>query len=87
MCVGPATIAGIAGRKGKIAAGFDADIIVWSPEKRFRITPEMIHHRHKVTPYEGEELSGVVKSTYVRGRKVWEDGRAIGSPSGQWIRK
>jgi allantoinase len=87
MCVGPATIAGIESRKGKIATGYDADLVVWSPEERFRITPEMIHHRHKVTPYEGEELSGVVKSTYVRGRKVWEDGRAIGKPSGQWIRK
>jgi allantoinase len=86
MCAGPAAIAGIENRKGKIAAGYDADIVVWSPEERFHITPEMIQHRHKVTPYEGAELSGVVKSTYVRGRKVWEDGRAIGKPSGQWIR-
>jgi len=84
MCEGPAAIAGIA--KGKIAAGYDADLVIWSPEETFRITPEIVHHRHKVTPYVGEELSGVVKSTYVRGRKVWEDGRAIGSQTGKWIR-
>ena len=85
MCEGPAAIAGIA--KGKIAAGYDADLVIWSPEERFRVTPEIVQHRHKVTPYAGEELSGVVKSTYVRGRKVWEDGRAIGKPFGKWISK
>jgi allantoinase len=84
MCEGPATIAGI--EKGKIAAGYDADLVVWSPEESFRLTPEIIQHRHKITPYAGEQLRGVVRATYVRGRKVWQDGRAIGSPSGRWIR-
>ncbi len=85
MCEGPAAIAGIP--KGAIKPGFDADLVVWSPEESFRIEPEIVQHRHKVTPYDGEELRGVVKETYVRGRKVWQDGRAIGTPSGQWIRK
>src|SRR5439155_23297616 len=85
MCEGPAAIAGIS--KGKIAPGYDADLVVWSPEERFQIREEMVQHRHKVTPYAGEQLRGVVKTTYLRGRKVWEDGRAIGKPSGQWIRK
>jgi len=85
MCAGPASIAGIA--KGKIEPGIDADLVIWAPEERFRVTPEIVHHRHKVTPYAGEELRGVVKATYLRGRKVWEDGRTIGTPSGQWIRK
>ncbi len=85
MCSGPASIAGMA--KGKIESGYDADFVVWSPEESFRVTPEIVQHRHKVTPYAGEELRGVVKATYLRGRKVWEDGEAIGKPSGQWIRK
>ncbi len=86
MCSGPASIAGIDARKGKIAQGFDADLVVWSPEERFVVEPRIIQHRHKITPYAGEELRGVVKATYVRGRKVWEDGRTIGKPRGQWIR-
>ena len=85
MCAGPASIAGI--RKGAIRPGFDADLVVWSPEESFRITPDIVQHRHKITPYAGEQLRGVVKATYLRGRKVWQDGRAIGSPSGRWLRK
>jgi allantoinase len=85
MCEGPASIAGI--RKGAIKAGYDADLVVWSPEESFRVTPEIVQHRHKITPYAGEVLRGVVKTTYLRGQKVWQDGRTIGSASGRWIRK
>jgi allantoinase len=87
MSAGPAAIAGIAGRKGSIAAGRDADIIVFESDARFRVTPAVIQHRHSVTPYAGASLTGVVKTTYVRGRKVWEGGRAIGLPAGEWIRR
>lgn len=54
-------------RKGVIAIGNDADFTVWSPEERFVVTPDLIQHRHKVTPYLGSELRGVVKATWVRG--------------------
>jgi len=85
MCQGPAAIAGL--EKGAIKPGYDADLVIWSPKESFRVTPDVVQHRHKITPYSGEELRGVVKETHLRGRKVWQDGRAIGSPSGQWIRK
>lgn len=85
MCCGPADLAGI--RKGRIAAGYDADLAVFAPDETFRVRPEIIEHRHKVTPYAGEELRGVVKATYVRGRKVWDHGRILGAPAGKWIRK
>ena len=87
MSAGPASIAGIAGRKGAIAAGYDADVIVFDPDAQFRVTPEIIEHRHAVTPYAGELLSGVVKATYLRGMKVWQDGKAIGPARGEWIRR
>ena len=85
MCSGPADLAGI--RKGRIAPGFDADLVIWSPEESFRVRPEIIQHRHKVTPYAGEELHGVVKTTWLRWRKVWDDGRHIGNAEGKWVQE
>jgi allantoinase len=84
MCSGPADLAGI--HKGRIAAGFDADLAIFSPDETFRVTPEIIEHRHKVTPYAGETLRGVVQATYLRGKKVWDHGKHVGTPDGHWIR-
>ena len=83
MCSGPADLAGI--HKGKIASGFDADLVVFDPDESFRVAPERIEHRHKVTPYAGAELRGVVRTTYLRGRKVWEHGAHLGGPAGKWV--
>jgi allantoinase len=63
---GPAHLAGL-DRKGAITIGHDADLVVWSPDETFTVTPDLIRHRHKVTPYLGEELRGVVKETWVGG--------------------
>jgi allantoinase len=80
MSEGPATLAGLASRKGKLAPGYDADLVVFSPDESFRVEPDMLEHRHKVTPYNGHELFGVVKATYVRGQRAG-DGKV-----GRWIR-
>jgi allantoinase len=53
--------------KGAIEVGRDADFVVWDPEATFTVTPDLIEHRHKVTPYLGAELAGVVRATWVRG--------------------
>jgi allantoinase len=87
MTTGPATLAGLGNRKGKLAAGFDADITVFDPDARFVVETENVEHRHKVTPYAGETLTGVVRATYVRGHKVWEDGRHLGNAVGEWVRR
>ena len=65
-CTAPAKLARLQ-RKGSLEAGFGADLVVWSPEETFVVSEELIRHRHKVTPYLGAELAGVVKATYVRG--------------------
>ena len=82
MSEGPAKLANLDHRKGKLAPGYDADIIAFDPDARFVVDESIIHHRHKVTPYAGDELQGVVRATYVRGQKVWEDGAHIGTPIG-----
>ena len=71
--------------KGKIKKGFDADLTVWDPEKKFVVGEEMIHHRHPMTPYEGLELSGVVQQTYVGGTLVYDNGSFVSSPTGKII--
>ncbi|MEO8217962.1 MAG: allantoinase AllB [Acidobacteriota bacterium] len=86
LCEGPAHLAGIGDRKGRIAAGLDADFVIWSPESTFVVDAEIIQHRHKVTPYLGEELRGVVRETWLRGAAVF--GRsASGPPRGMWVRR
>jgi allantoinase len=74
MSEAPAKLAGLEKRKGKLAPGFDADIVVWDPDERFTLRPELIEHRHKLTPYVGMELYGSVRTTYVGGREVYANG-------------
>ena len=70
MCAAPARLAGLGTRRGALAAGLDADLVVWSPEATFEVDPARLLHRHPVTPYAGRTLSGVVRATYVAGRRV-----------------
>jgi allantoinase len=71
MSAAPARLAGLQNRKGALAAGYDADIIVWDPETRFVVDPTELLHRHKLTPYAGRELFGKVSATYVGGRRIF----------------
>ena len=71
MSAAPARLAGLESRKGALAAGYDADIILWDPEARFVVDPTELLHRHKVTPYAGRELFGKVSATYVGGRRIF----------------
>ena len=81
----PAQLAGLHSRKGKLAAGYDADIIVWDPDEEFVVDPTMIAHRHKLTPYDGMRLFGKIDSTYVRGQKVYSDGQTGSETLGSLI--
>lgn len=86
LCEGPARLAGLEGRKGRIAEGHDADLVVWDPEESFRVEPERLLHRHRMTPYEGRTLSGRVLRTYVRGRPVFEEEAPVSAAAGRWVR-
>ncbi len=71
MAEQPAKLAGLASRKGSIAAGHDADLVIFDPEASFTLTPERLHYRHPVSPYLGERLWGVVKQTFLRGNEIY----------------
>ena len=70
ISAGPAKLAGLDHRKGSIAKGYDADLAVWEPEASFTVDPARLCQRHKLTPYAGRQLLGVVHKTLLRGRDV-----------------
>jgi allantoinase len=83
MAEGPARLAGCKSRKGYIAKGFDADFVVFEPDVEFLATENHLQYRHRVSPYLGERLRGVVKATYLHGDCVFRDGEFPGEPSGR----
>ncbi len=82
----PARLVGLGERKGTIAAGRDADLVVWDPDEEFTVVANDLQHRHKVTPYEGMRLRGVVRETWVRGERVYDRGHFVHEPRGQLLR-
>ncbi len=77
----PARLAGLAARKGRLAPGYDADMVVFDADAQFAVEPQALQHRHKLTPYAGRTLRGVVRRTFVRGRCVYDRG-SFASPAG-----
>jgi allantoinase len=87
MCRGPARLAGLEKRKGSIAEGFDADLVVWNPEQAFRVDPSALHHQLKLTPYAHRQLQGVVVATFLRGAKIYADQKFSPGPGGTVLKR
>lgn len=79
LCTNPARQVSLEPRKGSIAIGHDADLVIWNPDIQFTVNPSTLQHRHKLTPYAGELLSGVVQQTFLRGHKITD------APLGQML--
>jgi allantoinase len=87
LCQSPAILPRLQQTKGKIQKGYDADFVVWDPEKRFIVTKDIIHYKHKITPYLDEELYGVVEQTWIGGQKVFDSGKFILNKGGIVLRE
>ena len=87
LCTNPARQVSLASRKGTIAPGGDADIIIWSPEREFVVDATQLEHRHKLTPYGGERLTGVVENTFLRGRKIYDGSHKKAQEAQNQVRK
>lgn len=83
MSAGPAKLAGLTGRKGALAAGADADFVVFDPDVSWTVTEESLHFRHKLSPYLGAELRGHVLQTWLRGNRVFGQNGFADAPHGR----
>lgn len=86
MAKGSARLGGLEKRKGSIAPGCDADLVIFDPDAVFTVAPDGLRYRHPTSAYLGSELRGVVKATFLRGREVFAAGNFIGSPTGVELR-
>ena len=85
MSLNVAKFIGVEQSKGLIEEGYDADFVVWNPIENFIVNAENIHFKHKISPYLGENLLGVVKETFIAGKKVFENGNFVSLPIGKII--
>jgi allantoinase len=86
MSEAPAKLAGLA-NKGKIAKGYDADLIAFDPDVNWRVDPKKLNQRHKITPYSGHELRGRVQITWLRGQKIYDDGKFAPALQGRIVKR
>jgi allantoinase len=85
LSAAPASLAGLQAMKGAIAPGHDADLLVWDPDAVTKIDGTALYHRHPITPYDGVELRGRVRTTILRGEIVFDEGRCKDGPKGRLL--
>jgi allantoinase len=87
MSVAPSRLVGVHGRKGAIATGADADLVIWDPDAPFTVDAATLQHKNKLTPYHGRTLTGSVLRTILRGETIYERGTGFAARRrGRWLR-
>jgi len=88
LSTNPAKLFGLYPRKGTIAVGSDADIVVFDPEKKVTISASTHHSKSDYNLFEGTEVTGVPEVVLLRGHVLVEDGELVASPGiGQYVRR
>src|SRR5262245_31494443 len=88
LCTNPAKLFGLYPRKGTVAVGSDADIVVFDPEKKHTITASNQHSKTDYNLYEGTEVTGTPEVVLLRGNVLVEDGELVAAPGiGQFVRR
>jgi dihydropyrimidinase len=84
----PAKIFGLFPRKGTIAPGSDADIVIFDPQQKVRLSAKTLHMNVDYNPYEGREVTGATDTVISRGRVVVDGGRFTGrAGAGAFLRR
>lgn len=73
--------------KGNIAVGYDADLVLLAPKETFVVRASESESHQGYTPFEGLELTGRVKTTFLRGRRIYDRGQILGVPSGLYVNR
>jgi allantoinase len=73
--------------KGDIAVGYDADLVLLDPNESFVVRASESQSQQGYTPFEGAELTGRVKHTFLRGHLIYDNGEVVGSPTGQYLKR
>ncbi|MFL5663181.1 MAG: dihydropyrimidinase [Ktedonobacteraceae bacterium] len=82
LATAPARLFGLFPRKGTIASGSDADLVIFDPERPMTISAATQHQRVDYTPYEGMQIKGVPDTVLLRGQVIVRDGEYIGGKGG-----
>src|SRR5258708_1563119 len=84
----PAKLFGLFPRKGTIASGSDADLVIFDPERPMTISAATQHQRVDYTPYEGMQIKGVPDTILLRGQVIVRNGEYVGGKGGgQYLRR
>ncbi len=88
LATNPAKLFGLYPRKGTVAVGSDADLVIFDPERRHTISAATQHSRSDYNLYEGTEVTGAVETVFLRGQTLVEGGELVAKPGvGQFVRR
>jgi len=88
LATNPAKLFGLYPRKGTVAVGSDADLVIFDPERTHTISAATQHSRSDYNLYEGTEVTGAVETVFLRGQTLVENGELVARPGvGQFVRR